>query len=274
MRALLIVLAASLLSGCSMVRLAYENADTYLRWRANAFLDVHGEQAEELDASIDGFLDWHREHALPQYAALATEAAQRLEDGVSPEDVVWGYDSLMAQGRESLRTAATRIAPLLGKLDAGQVAHIEKRLAEENRRFEREFLRGTERARRERRAKRIATRLEDWVGTLSQAQLERVRQYSESAPLLAGMRDKDNRRLQAAGLELIRARATERVPEFIAHWDSGRDPAYAAAIASTRRQLYELLIDIDGTLMPEQRARGVANLRRYAADFQQLSEKR
>lgn len=274
MRALLVALAASLLSGCSMVRLAYENADTYIRWRANAFLDVHGEQAEELDASIDAFLDWHREQALPQYAKLASEAALRLEKGMSPEDLVWGYDSLMAQGRESLRAAATRLAPLLGKLDAGQIEHIEKRLAEENRRFEREFLRGTERARRERRAKRIAGRLEDWVGTLSQAQLERVRQYSDSAPLLAGMRDKDNRRLQAAGLELIRARALERMPEFVARWDSGRDPAYTVAIESTRRQLHALLLDLDRTLTPEQRARAVANLRRYAADFKLLSEKR
>jgi hypothetical protein len=235
---------------------------------------VHGEQAEELDASIDGFLDWHRAHALPQYAKLATEAAQRLEKGMSPEDLVWGYDSLMAQGRESLRTAATRIAPLLGKLDAGQIEHIEKRLAEENRRFGREYLRGTERARRERRAKRIAGRLEDWVGTLSEVQLERIRQYSEVAPLLAGMRDKDNRRLQAAGLELIRTRAADHMPEFVARWDSGRDPAYAAAIESTRSQLYAMLIDVNHTLTPEQRARAVANLRRYAADFQSLSEKR
>jgi hypothetical protein len=268
------LLLAMLLSGCSMVRLAYENADTYLRWRANAFLDVHGEQADELDASINAFLDWHRAHALPQYAKLATEAAQRLEKGMSPGDLVWGYDSLMAQGRESLRSAATNLAPLLGKLDAAQIAHIEQRLAEENRRFERDFLRGTERARRERRAKRIAGRLEDWVGTLSQAQLERVRQYSEAAPLLGDMRDKDNRRLQAAGLELIRARATERMPDFVARWDSGRDPAYAAAIEASRAQLYALLVDLERTLTPEQRARAVANLRRYAADFQMLAQKR
>jgi hypothetical protein len=35
-----------------------------------------------------------------------------------------------------------------------------------------------------------------------------------------------------------------------------------------------LLLELDGTLSPEQRALAVANLRRYAADFQLLSEKR
>jgi hypothetical protein len=271
---LAILLAASLLAGCSMVRLAYENADSYLRYRAGTYLDVHGAQAEELDAAIDAFHDWHRKQALPQYARLAGEAAQRVDDGVTPEDLVWGYDSLVAQARIGLREAAQRIAPLLGRLDAQQIAHIESRLAEENRRFAKEFLRGSERARRERRAERIVKRLEDWVGRLSEAQVERVRQYSERVPLMAGMRLRDHQRAQAAGLELLRARKIEALPEFVAYWDRGRDPAYAAAIEDSRRELFAMLLDLDRTLSPEQRARVVANLRRYAAEFQLLSEKR
>lgn len=256
-----------------MVRLAYENADAYLRYRAGTYLDVHGEQAQELDAAIDAFHDWHRKQALPEYARLAGEAAQRVGDGIAPEDLVWGYDSLIAQSRTGLREAAQRIAPLLGRLDAQQIAHIESRLAEENRRFEKEFLRGSERARRERRAERVVKRLEDWVGRLSEAQVERVRQYSARVPLLAEMRLRDHRRLQAAGLELIRSRQTRALPEFVAYWDRGRDPAYAAAIELAQRELYAMLLDLDRTLTPEQRARAVAHLRRYAADFQRLSEK-
>ena len=53
-----------------------------------------------------------------------------------------------------------------------------------------------------------------------------------------------------------------------------RDPAYAAAIESSRREIFILLLDLDRTLSPEQRARAVANLRRYAADFQLLSVKK
>lgn len=274
MRLIAALLAACLVAGCSMVRLAYENADSYLRYRANTYLDVHGEQAQELDAAIDAFHEWHRKQVLPEYARLAGEAAQRAGDGVTREDLVWGYDSLIAQARIGLREAAQRMAPLLGRLDARQIAHIESRLAEENRRFEKEFLRGPERARRERRAGRIVKRLEDWVGRLSQAQVERVRQYAERVPLMAEMRLADHKRLQAAGLELIRTHRIEALPEFVAYWDRGRDPAYAAAIEVSRREMFALLLDLDRTLSPEQRAQAVANLRRYAADFQLLSEKR
>lgn len=274
MRLIAALLVACLLAGCSMVRLAYESADSYLRYRAGAYLDVHGEQADELDAAIDAFHDWHRKQALPQYARLAGEAAQRVDDGLTPEDLVWGYDSLIAQTRIGLREGAQRIAPLLGRLDAQQIAHIESRLAEENRRFEKEFLRGTEGARRERRAERIVKRLEDWVGRLSQAQVERVRQYSARAPLLAEMRLREHQRVQAAGLELLRAGKIEGLPEFVAYWDRGRDPAYAAGIEASRRELFALLLDLDRTLAPGQRAQAVANLQRYAADFRQLSGKR
>ena len=277
MRALAAMLAACLLCGCSMVRFAYENADSYLRWRAGNYLDVHGEAAEELDAAIDAFHDWHRAQALPQYARLAAEAAQRVGDGVAPGDLVWGYDSLTAQARTSLRAAAERIAPVLGKLDAQQIAHFERRLAEDNRRFAREFLRGSEGARRERRAERIVKRLEDWVGRLSEAQVQRVRHYSDRAPLVGALRDRDNRRLQAKLLHLLcsdkKETLKESLVELAVRWDRDRDPAYAAAIESTRRELYDMLLDIDRTLSPEQRARAVAELRRYAADFRQLAER-
>ena len=32
------------------------------------------------------------ENALPKYVTVAHEAAQRFSDGLSPADVVWGYD--------------------------------------------------------------------------------------------------------------------------------------------------------------------------------------
>src|SRR6185295_7428142 len=39
----LAIVAAALLTGCSSVRMVYDNVDTFIRWRALQFLDVHGE---------------------------------------------------------------------------------------------------------------------------------------------------------------------------------------------------------------------------------------
>lgn len=72
---------------------------------------------------------------------------------------------------------------------------MEEGFAEDNREFARENLRGSEEDRRKRRAKRVEERLEDWVGNLSQAQ-ERVREYSERAPLMGQLRDRAQERLR------------------------------------------------------------------------------
>jgi hypothetical protein len=267
-----ILVTLSLLAGCSAVRLAYDHADAWLRWRAANYLDVHGDQAEELDQRIDAFHGWHRAKALPKYARLSEEAARRVGGGLSREDIVWGYDSLMAQARESLRAAAERIAPMLDRLSPEQVRHMERRFAEDNRKFAREYLRGSEAERRKRRAMRTADLLEDWVGRLSKAQIERVRQFSERAPLYNELRDRDRKRLQGELLAMVRAReAQKRLPERAANFDQGREPAYAAASEAARREYFALLLELDRTLSTEQRAKAVANFRRYANDFTLLA---
>jgi len=266
--------AAWILGGCTALRLAYEHADTYLLYRANSYLDLDAKMSDELDERIDEFFAWHRKNALPQYARISEEAARRLADGLSREDIVWGYDSLVANARQSLRVAAERIAPILDRLTPQQVAHLEKRFADDNRKFAREYLRGSEQDRRKRRAKRLEERLEDWVGNLSQAQLEKVKAFSERTPLYDELRERDRKRLQSELLDMVRKHeAQKRLPELAANWDKGRDPAHAAASEKFRQEYYALLLDLDKTLTQEQRTRAQAHFRRYAEDFKVLARR-
>ena len=275
MRALCVVLLSALLCGCSTVRFVYDNADAYLRWRLGSDLDVRGAMEEELDERIGAFMAWHRAEALPKYARIADDARRRFARGLAPEDLVWGYDAAMTQARESLRAAAERAAPLLDRLEPRQIEHLAGRMAEENRRFAREYLRGSERQRRSRRAERNVERLEGWVGTLSQAQLDLVKRYSERAPLLDEMRTRDHQRLQAELLRIVRAKqARARLPDFAEQWDRGRDPAYAAALEVAKREYFAMALELDRSLSPEQHARAADQLRSYADDFRALARQR
>ena len=273
-RWVLLALLTAALAGCSGVRMVYDNLDTFIRWRMLQFLDVHGEQADELDERIARFLRWHRTQALPKYARDADAASRRMADGLSSEDLVWGYDVALAHVRESLREAVDQVAPLLDRLTPEQLRYMEARIVEENRKFARENLRGSERERRERRAQRIIERMEEWVGALSKAQVERVKQFSARAPLLEELRDRDNRRLQAEVIAIIRAReARQRLGERVANWELGRDPAYVAARAANQQEFYVLLLDLDRLGTKEQRERIVAELRRYADEFRHLASR-
>ena len=271
-RAALFVVLAALLYGCSTVRFAYENADAYLRWKVATYLDLEGEDAERLDDLIDELHEWHRRNALPKYVTLAHEASRRIAGGLSREDVVWGYDSARMQARESLRKAGELAAPLLDRLTPEQLAHVERRLAEENRKFYRENLRGSERERRKKRARMVQDRLEDWVGSLTREQVKTVREYAERAPMADELRERDRKRLQQDVIAIIRARqAGAKLPERLANWERGREPAYVAALDAWREQYFTMLLDVDRSLTPEQRGRVTANLRRYAEEFEALA---
>jgi hypothetical protein len=264
--------AAWLVAGCNAVmRMAYENADTFLHWRALSYVPLNGKAADDLDERIDGFLAWHRAKALPQYARLSADAARRVNAGLSPADLVWGYDSFNAQAKESMREAAVWLAPMLDRLTPEQVSHLEKRFADDNRKFAREN-RGSDKERLIRRARRMVDRLEDWVGKLSKAQVERVKQYSERAPVTQDLAERDRKRLQADILAIIRAReAQKRLPEYLENWERGRDPVLAAANKAWRGELDKLLLDFDRMLTAEQRAKAVARLRSFTEDFAALA---
>lgn len=258
--------------GCSTVRFAYENADTYVRWRLGSYLNLQGEDGDWLDDRIDEFHAWHRANELPKYARLAREAEGRTADGISRDDFIWGYDAMRLRARESLRHAVQMVAPLLDRLSPEQIRYMERRIAEDNRQYQRDYLRGSERQRRERRAKLVVDRLEDWVGKLSQDQVKRVREFAERAPLLDEMRERDRKRLQSEVLQIIRARESQkRLAARIADWERGRDPAYAAGVEAWREHAIAMMIDLDATLSREQRQRLSGNLRRYAEDFEALS---
>jgi hypothetical protein len=274
MKVTLALAVAWLLAGCSALRFAYESADSYLLYRAKGYLELDEKGSDELEQRIDEFFVWHRRNALPQYARISEDAAKRITKGLSREDLVWGYDSLVANARQSLRVAAERTAPLLDRLTPQQVAYMEKRFAEDNRKFAREYLRGTEADRRKRRAKRVEERLEDWVGNLSSVQREKVRQFSERTPLYDELRARDRERMQAEFLAMIRKReAQKRLPDWIANWERGRDPAHLAASERFRQEYFTLVLEIDKTLTSQQRSRAAANFRRYAEDFTVLARR-
>ena len=266
------VLLVVLLQGCSVTRLAYNNADVFLRWQANSYFDFQGDQSEALDQSLGAFLARHRAKALPRYARLAEEAAARMLRGITREDLEWSYDAVWAQIREALGAAASETAGLLDRLSPEQISHLEQRLAEENRKFAKEQVQGTLEERHQRRVKQNVERLEEWFGSLSDAQLERVRRYSARAPFSAELRERDRKRNQAEFVAILRAReARWRIVQWTQDWEAGREPAYAEASRATHAEYVDLLLDLNRTLSAEQREHGARRLKRYAVLFDSLS---
>ena len=83
LKASLLLLAAASFAGCSGARLAYNNADTVVRWMADDYFALQGPQEEDFEARLARFHAWHRSEELPRYSVLMTTAVRSMTANVT-----------------------------------------------------------------------------------------------------------------------------------------------------------------------------------------------
>jgi hypothetical protein len=243
---------------------------------ANRDLDLEDEQWRLARGAIDRFHAWHRRAELARYAALLQDAADRVQDGLTRDDVEWGIASLRERYAVLVSAAVRESAPLLAQLDADNVAALARHFAGEDRKRVRERLSGDPAKRERERTDAIRRRLEDWTGPLSEAQVEPVRHFVRATADYPRHAHESRVRKQRALVELLErnvragnGEVTAELHSFLLAWESERD---ASRLAHQER-FVELILDLDRTLTATQRERAVARLDRYAEDFQALARR-
>lgn len=275
------LLAAVLLGlvACSAVKVAYNNVDLYLLWKADDYFALDSGQKALLKAELDSTTAWHRSEELARYAAVLAAARERVGSGISEADVEW----LLMSGRlryEALaRQSAPSAAEVLSSLTAAQIARFEAKLGRENDAFAAEYVEPLPDAQRRQRFKRMLELMEEWVGPLSEAQRARMERLSFDVPLTNALRHADRQRRQQTLIAILKQ---HRSPETLAPaleawmvgWDEGRTPEYEAVSREARWQTVAMVLELDRFLASAQRARLQSRLGRYAGEFESLATTR
>ena len=270
------VALAALLGGCAMVRVTYDNAEPLVRYTARDYFDLNEKQNDQFRKRLLRFHDWHRANELPHYARLLRTAAQRGEKGITREDEAWAAAQMRARYRVLIVKTVDEASPILVMLSPAQIKELEKRLAKANEKFEREFLPAGEDKRSRAQAKRLLKRFKDWTGTLSDRQEERIERFVKAQMHTAQMRFENRRRWQREAVALLRQVRTPeelaaRLADIFVQPANHRPPEYVRALAAWESDLTDLILDIERTLAPEQRAHFLRRMGRYAEDFEALS---
>ncbi|MBM3345825.1 MAG: hypothetical protein FJY55_04925 [Betaproteobacteria bacterium] len=260
------------LGGCTAVRIAYNNADTLVRYMASDYVELEPAQQEEFRVRLARFHDWHRASELPAYAALLTEVARRAADGVDATEVAWAAAELRVRYRHLARRAAAEAAPLLAGLSAAQIDDVERKLAEGNAKYAAERYLDDPRRRQRHAARQMRKQFSDWLGSLSVAQEDRIGRFVQAHDAILLLRYEDRKRRQRAGMRLIRAGGEPAaLAELLAEPEIGRAPELAAAAARHESGLTQLVVEIVAEASPDQRAHALRRLESYARDFQVLA---
>lgn len=277
LRILCVVLAISWLSGCSAIRVVYNQADTVLYWTGVEYFDLDHDQKDVLRGHIDRFHTWHRTRELAEYVALLEVAKRRFDTGIARTDVAWAVDSVKGRYRAIVDQTFPDIAPLLATLTDEQVRALGRRFEKVNRDYDKDYRpRGTPEEQIRRRAKLLHERIEHWSGPLTSAQEARLAELAATLPLIAQPRLQDRLRRQREILEILALRKDRkafepRLRDFLVNWDRTRPPEYEAQVTRYSEASANVYVAVYAMLTPEQKTRVSNRLQRYIDDFRALA---
>ena len=271
-----VVVAALLVSACSVARLAYDQADWLLLREMDSYLDLREEQREQAAGLLAVSLRRHRSEQMPRFAAALREAAVRARRGLSAQDADW----LMEHGRLLLVDTASELLPALAGtlagLDAAQRAYLRERLAERNREWRDDHW--LDRSREERfrlRAERAVERVERWTGPLSEEQVALVTQIRDAMPdSAAAWLDYTEAQQQRLLALLDEGAGAERIEAFLASWwlrFEDMSPEMARMRNQRLQGMQEMLVRLSESLDSVQRAHLVGRLESLAEDAGDLA---
>ena len=271
-----VVALAALLGGCTMVRIAYNNAEPLVRYTAHDYFDLDEAQNQQFRRRLLQFHDWHRTNELRVYAELLRTAVKKAANGVSREEVNWAAGALRARYHLLVARAVEDAAPILLTLSPPQIAELERRLAKANAKYASEFLPEDERKRQRAQLKRMLDRFSEWTGTLTDAQEARIERFVQAHARTTAMRFDNRLRWQREAVALIRQQRNPealapRLADIFTQPAAHRTPELTAVLDRWEVQFIDLILDLDPTLSAEQRTHVVRRMERYAEDFEALS---
>jgi hypothetical protein len=272
----LLLLALTGLAGCSGLRLAYNNADTVVRWMADDHFALEGAQLEDFKTRLADFHAWHRSEELPRYSVLLTSAGEKLADGLTQAELLWAWENVNGRYRRMAAYAAPDLAAVLATLTPAQFERLDKKFAESGVEFTKKYLKGSEAEQRKRRDKRTLELMREWYGDLSDEQETRIKLGSARLPLLYALRLQNRQRRQGEFVALLKAHRSPQelepgLRQWLTAWEEGASPEYLRS-SELHRELYmQMLLELDRSLTPAQRTHAVARLNDYAEIFSALA---
>ena len=264
------------LSACSMARFAYDNADWLLLQKVDSYLDLTSDQGALANALLETRLRDHRIHELPDWIALLERAELLTTDGLTEQDLMTLFEEGAELYQRLVGNSIPFVARLLTTVSPTQVTYLEQQLAEANDEYRDEYLPDSAAKRRTKRTNRTLKRITQWTGRLHDDQRELIERLRNAFPYSAKQWLDYRIAQQQRLLGLLRRNATSgELETFLTAWwvnFDGRDSDLVDKGTSIRDLTTALIVALDQTLEPTQRAHLVAEIRSYRDAFSAITE--
>ncbi|MDL2337347.1 MAG: DUF6279 family lipoprotein, partial [Pseudomonadota bacterium] len=171
------------LSGCSAVRLVYNQAPDITYWWLDGYVDFNDQQTLRAREALGDWFAWHRRSELPQYAALLSRARAEVAGPATADQACRWFDEVNLRFDAAFEQALPGLAEVLRRLSPAQIAHLEHRYADNNETFAEDYLQARPEGRVKSQYNRTLDRVEMIYGRMSGAQRERIAALVLQPPL-------------------------------------------------------------------------------------------
>ena len=279
-KTLIIGALLALLSGCSALRLAYNNGALAAWWWLDGYIDFPSDQTPRAKAAIDQLFDRTRGADLPQLAALLAAAQAEVLDPTTPAQVCrW-----QRQFRDRLDPIVDRgvllAADLVGGLGEPQWRHLERQFEKKNADMRDDFLQPDPTERLARSVERTVERAEMLYGRLGDAQKRLIAAGVAASPFDPQAWIAERERRQRDTLQTLRRLTAERADRdrtiaalrtLAERTEVSQDPAYRTYQQRLAEYNCAFGAQLHNATTPAQRQAARAQLKTWEDDLRALA---
>ena len=265
------------MAGCGL-GLVYPRLDTVVGFYIRDLVTLDKAQSAALKRTLAHDLEWHRRSELDRYAGFLRDVASAVEDGAGRDEWLAASRRTEEYWRDIFEQAAPGYTALAATFTDQQVAELLANLEREDEEAWQEFSERTPQERQERREKSVRRALERFTGPLTHAQRAIIREHTSRSPSFM-LEWRENRRIWRGALAEALARRGSgadfeaRMFMLIARPDDLWTPRYRAALERRRESLVDLMVAVEATLTPQQRAAARRQLLALADEVEEIGKR-
>jgi hypothetical protein len=263
-----------LLSSCSAVDIAYNNAPSWVGGKIDDAFNLNGNQRQQLDTQLQSFFRWHHEQELQRYQVVLDQAARHAEDGISVDEFLELNHQVEKTWDRTVTKAIDEFGDLASSINPAQIKHFRFYYLEKSEKHD-DYLEKTPQQRNLHRARRSLDRLEGWYGDFDDDLSERVITRLQQLPDIYQPWEKYRGARHQALIEVLEKKPNQ-IKRELRRVLLSNDTTYAQEFEPARKS-YRLayanaLEEINGWLSPMQRQKVVKKLQDYSQIAARLSK--
>ena len=272
-----------ILTGCSAVRLGYNNLPDIASWWLDSYIDFSDTQGPQAKAALQKLQTWHRKEELPAIADLLAQAQTLAPQNITPEQACKIWEGAQVRIESVIQESSRLAAPVVSQLSAKQLKHLEKEWASRNEDWKKQWVQGTPDSRIKKRVDLAAERFNSFYGDLNLEQRQVLKQqflqstWSPEASYQRRLKRQQEQliALQAMSSEITKpampiAQVEKALQSLILQSVRPKDAGELSKQLQLEQQACQNLAQLHNTMSPAQRLKAQRKLKDYETDVREL----